>query len=140
MRRLDESRRVIEHERRITDLERNRPGSSGAFRLVWGALFNDAGIIDAGSGDWTAEWNDADLSSPGLNLYTIRFSTPFSGDDPVVLLTGNNNNPPGADGGYTVTLLRRANDHIVVVTYNVDDPDAFSNQDGGFDFAIIGAA
>lgn len=125
----------------------HRPGGAdpipnfGDFRLVWGAVLNDAGIIDAGSGDWTIAWEDDDTTSPGLNFYTITFDVAFAGDDPVVLLTGNNDTFTGGDpGAYTATLLRRANDHIVVYTHNIDDPDSLSTQDAGFDFAVIGAA
>lgn len=100
-------------------------------RMVRGALFNDASIIE-GTG-FTASWDNDGGAPASLNYYTITFTTPFT-NPPVVLLAGNNNNPAGGlDGEYTVTLKSRYADRIVVITVELDGTPA----DGGFDFVAI---
>ena len=109
-------------------------GGGGAFNAVWGALFNDAGVI-AGSG-FTASWDNNGGAPINDNYITVYFDTPFT-NPPVVVLAPNNNNPPSANGRYTATLLTRTTGYVVVITENVDDPDSLANQNGGFDFLCI---
>ena len=126
--------RVGDLVRRVGRLEAVPPGTAGSFEAVWGALYNDAGII-AGTG-FTTSWDNNGGAPINDNYYTIYFDTPFA-NPPVVELTANNNNPPAANGRYTVSLWTRATDRIVVITENVDDPDSLAAQDGGFDFLAI---
>lgn len=97
---------------------------------IWGALFNDANIIE-GTG-FTATWDNNGGAPASSNYYTIYFDDPFT-NPPVVLLTPNNNNPPTTQGIYGASLLTRLAAYIVVVTYNFDG----SAGDGGFDFLAL---
>ena len=97
--------------------------------IVYGAIYNDGGIIEAGSGDWSVDWD-------AVNGYTITFDTPF-GDGPIVCLTANNNLAagPGGDYAYFVELSSRDVASIVVLTFDIDS----NPEDGGFDFIAVGA-
>jgi hypothetical protein len=109
-------------------------GTGTGPRIVRGAIFNDANIIE-GTG-FTAEWNDEDMSSPSLNLITVRFDDPFDEPGPIVLLTANNDNPADVEGEYVVTLKTRDPDFIVVEGKELDGTPNM----GGFDFIAIEAA
>lgn len=121
---------------RTRNLERRFTSGAGSSAVagLWGALYNDANVIDPGSGGWTAEWNDEDSSSPSSNIYTIRFDTPFS-SLPTVLLTANNNNPVGSVGLYGVSLKDRDSGGAWITVYTFDFDGTAS--DGGFDFLAI---
>lgn len=114
---------------RVRKLEFRLTAAVGNARILAGALYNDANII-SGTG-FTAEWADEDGSTPGANIYTIRFDSPFSEPGPVVSLTANNNNPETTEGAYGVSLKTRDPNFIVVETQRFDGTAA---DGGGFDF------
>lgn len=102
-------------------------GASGIARMAWGAIYNDANIIEAGSGDWT-------VGQVG-NVYTITFTTAFP-SPPIATITPNNNNSASAGGGdvaYFAELSARAVGSIEVKTWRLDG----TADDGGFDFIAI---
>jgi hypothetical protein len=122
---------VGENRERIRTIEflLRRSKFGGGKRIVYGAIYNDASVIDPGSGDWTVV-----LAS--TNEFTITFDPPFT-TLPTVVATPNNNNATG-DGfpkGYFTGHTERASDHVVIRTWHTDGTvDA-----GGFDFIAIAA-
>lgn len=112
------------HEARIRALERAPRGSP---RISYGQVYNDGLIIDAGSGDWTAE-------EVGI-VVTVTFSPPFA-SPPTVLLTANNNNAAAvvSPAPYFVEQGAIAADHFDTVVYEQDG----TPNDGGFNFVAVG--
>ncbi len=110
------------------------PGLLAGMRFMWGAIDDDATIIDSGSGDWTAEWADQDGSSPFLNIYTIRFSPAFDEAPVAVAIVNDEGTSPvleAAVGQVSVTA-----DYVVLMTLQFDG--TVGNY--GFNFHVIGAA
>jgi hypothetical protein len=106
------------------------PASGGGIpgTEIWGALYNDANIIE-GTG-FTATWDNNGGAPTNLNYYTIYFNTPFT-NPPVVEFTANNNNPETTDGAYGVSLKTRTAAYIVAITTPFDGSPGTG---GGFDF------
>ncbi len=122
-------------------------GGGAAGRESWGSLLNDVTVLDPGSGDWTAEWNDHTGGMAGTGVYTLRFATPYTSFGSI-LATANNNNaaagftpPPGGGGpGFALPYFAEelARDPsfmwVEIVTYAWDG----TLTDGGWNFLILG--
>ncbi len=111
--------------RRVQILEAVFP--TGGMTGLWGAIFNDGGII-SGTG-FTADNDYGD----GINFTKITFDTPFT-NPPVVLLAANNNNPDDTQGRYGVSLVDR---DVSFITVRMDAFDTVSLDNGGFDFLCL---
>src|ERR1051326_3158448 len=76
------------------------PGIGNIHRVVYGAVLNDGGTVDAGSGDWSVEWSQSGSGAPGYpapNIYTFTVPPAFSSTIANVLVqadyNGHGNDP-----------------------------------------------
>ncbi len=128
------------HERRIRVLERLFHSGTSGPRVVYGRIYNDATIMDAGSGDWSVD--------SAVGTATITFDSPFT-EGYAFVCTPNDNgdsipDPPqlqpivsvpysmsGFVMGYQIDLAT-----VAIVFWDLDGN--FNYNRCGFDFEAVG--
>ncbi len=128
------------HEARIRVLERRRGGSGP--RIVYGRIYDDGEILDAGSGDWSSEQSGygvgiaITIDPPFTTSFSFNCTPNDNGDDvepQPALINGSGLSESGFVMGYQVDLAT-----VVIYFWDLDGNFVGGKNRCGFDFQAVG--